>query len=375
MGRTILRIVGLTAVAMTIVGLWFWRQSSLPSTPKSPPSTPSASASASVEDDNFLPIERAPGVNLQTTLNNSFVIPAGTNMAKITTVVTTGDIIPARGTDIQIRNNGPDYPFAGLGIQGLLSQADLTVVDLESPLTAACPVTKTGFTFCGQPSFASAMAKAGIDVATIENNHIGNYGRVGIDETIQHLTAAGLRYASSTYLDIETIHGLKIGLLAFNGVGGRFYPDAIKQKIAEARPQVDLLFVAYHWGKEYESVPTADPAIAPDDPRTIGRMTIDAGADLVIGNHPHWVQGVEIYKGKLISYALGNFIFDQSWSRQTMQGIVGKYTFYGTKLIGAQYTPIHIDNQAQPKMAAGDEAAEIMDQFKQSSQQLAAVSQ
>jgi poly-gamma-glutamate synthesis protein (capsule biosynthesis protein) len=116
----------------------------------------------------------------------------------------------------------------------------------------------------------------------------------------------------------------------------------------------------------------ADPSIAPDDPQEIGRMTIDAGADVVIGNHPHWVQGVEVYKGRLISYALGNFIFDQSWSTETQQGMVAKYTFYGPKLIGAQFTPIHIDNQAQPVVVTGEEEATIRSQFKLSSQQIAA---
>jgi len=88
--------------------------------------------------------------------------------------------------------------------------------------------------------------------------------------------------------------------------------------------------------------------IAPDDPREIGHLAIDDGADLVIGNHPHWVQGVEIYHDKLITYAHGNFIFDQMWSQETREGVVGRYTFYGTRLIRVDYRPVLISDYAQP---------------------------
>lgn len=370
MAQRFVRFGGLLVILLLIAGLWWWRQNSQLPQSVQPPASRSAQPTHNSADGNFLPVSLAPAINLPTILTGSFVIPAGANMGQIITVTTTGDIIPARGVDMQIRTNGPDYPLAGPGIQSLLSGSDVTIINLESPLIANCPVTKSGFTFCGQPQFASAMARSGIDVATLENNHIGNYGQSGVSETIQYLTAAGIQHATDSHLAIKMVKGIKIGVLAFNGVGGRFYPNSIKTQIAVARPEVDLLFVAYHWGKEYESLPMPDPAIAPDDPQYIGRMAIDAGADLVIGNHPHWVQGVEIYKGKIISYALGNFIFDQSWSTPTMQGLVGTYTFYGTKLIGAVYTPIHIDNQAQPKVVDGVEAKQIMDQFAQSSRQL-----
>jgi hypothetical protein len=362
----LLIVAGLPIITV-IVGFWYWY--SRP-TQSPPPSNKQTTSSANL-DDTFLTIDRAPAINLQTTLANSFVIPAGTNMNRVVTIATTGDIIPARGVDAQIRAHGSDYPFAGNGITDLLSQADLAIVDLESPLIVQCPVTLDGFTFCGQPSFAASMAKAGIDVATLENNHISNYGAAGVEETIQHLTAVGMRYASDTHLDIETVKGLKIGILAFSGIGGRFYSDDVTKKITEARPQVDVLMVAFHWGKEYELVPTIDPVTAPDNPRTVGRLAIDAGADIVVGNHPHWVQGVELYKGKPISYALGNFIFDQSWSLPTEQGVVTSYTFYGSKLIGMSLTAIHIDNQAQPKVVNGAERDQILNQFRQSSMLMA----
>ena len=220
---------------------------------------------------------------------------------QLRTIVITGDIIPARGVDAKVRQYGPAYPLAGEGITELLQSGDLTIINLEAPVLTNCPVHNEGFTFCGQASFAQAMADAGIDIATIENNHIGNYGQAGITETISHLESAGIDYATSSRLSITNIRGLKVGTLAFTGVGGRFYPEVIKETVASARPQVDLLLVAFHWGKEYELVPTADPNIAPDDPRVIAQLTVEAGADFIIGNHPHWVQGVELIDNKLVN--------------------------------------------------------------------------
>jgi poly-gamma-glutamate synthesis protein (capsule biosynthesis protein) len=310
-----------------------------------------------------------PMVTIDQALQSSASAPlAQLDSAKLRTIITTGDVIPARGVDAQIRKNGPNFPFGLIG--NLLSDADLTIVNLESPLIDNCPPTNTGFTFCGQSSFAGAMATAGIDVATLENNHITNYAVAGKLETIQHLTKSKVAYATDAHLAIEMIRGLKVGILAFNGVGGRFDRSDIQQEVASARPQVDLLLVAFHWGKEYELEPQADPTIAPDSPVEIGHLAVDAGADLVIGNHPHWVQGIEIYKGKFISYALGNFIFDQSWSETTQQGMVAKYTYFNTTLVKVEYFPIHIYHQAQPELAAGSEKSQILQQLSDSTKGL-----
>ena len=105
---------------------------------------------------------------------------------------------------------------------------------------------------------------------------------------------------------------MKFGFLAFNAVGEIVDRDAMVAAIKALRPQVDVLSVSFHWGAEYVAVPSTAAGIADDDPVELGHLAIDAGADLIIGNHPHWVQAVEIYKGKYITYAHGNFIFDQS---------------------------------------------------------------
>jgi poly-gamma-glutamate synthesis protein (capsule biosynthesis protein) len=117
----------------------------------------------------------------------------------------------------------------------------------------------------------------------------------------------------------------------------------------------------------------ADPNVpTPDDPVAIGHQTIDWGADIVIGNHPHWYQGIEIYHGKLITYSHGNFVFDQMWSEETREGVIGTYTFYGTQLVAASWKPVRSYDYGQPVfMNAGDSSA-VITTMEAASDQLAA---
>ena len=116
----------------------------------------------------------------------------------------------------------------------------------------------------------------------------------------------------------------------------------LRKDIAAARKAgADVVIVFPHWGVEYRAKPTSVQ-------RNLAHAAIDAGADLVIGNHPHWVQGMEVYKGKPIWYALGNFVFDQSWSNYTMEGITVELTFAGTDLRQVRMRPHLILDKAQP---------------------------
>jgi poly-gamma-glutamate synthesis protein (capsule biosynthesis protein) len=130
--------------------------------------------------------------------------------------------------------------------------------------------------------------------------------------------------------------------------------------------------VQFHWGKEYERQPMADRGVpTPDDPVNIGHESIDWGADIVIGNHPHWYQGVEVYHGKLITYAHGNFIFDQMWSEETREGVVGTYTFYGTQLVAASWKPVRSYDYGQPVFMNEIDAAAAIQTMEAASDELA----
>jgi poly-gamma-glutamate synthesis protein (capsule biosynthesis protein) len=195
-----------------------------------------------------------------------------------------------------------------------------------------------------------------------------------VNQTEITLAKNGIAVCGLGNYTIQTIRGLKFAFLGFNGVGARVDRAELKREIDLVRPKADVVVVQFHWGKEYELIPKPAPGIAPDDPRVIGRLAIDDGADLVIGNHPHWVEPVEIYKGKLITYAHGNFIFDQMWSQETREGVVGRYTFYGSQLVRVDYRPLVIDNYAQPRWLdpTTGEGKAIMDRMANASLQLEA---
>jgi poly-gamma-glutamate capsule biosynthesis protein CapA/YwtB (metallophosphatase superfamily) len=292
----------------------------------------------------------------------------------IRTLIATGDVIPARHTDYIIRQMGNDFGYTVRETKDITSAADVTVINLEAPLIEGCP-EEAGetFTFCGQPGFTSALNEAGVDVATLENNHIGNYGSEAITETEGYLDAAGIKWSDRSNAAIIDVRGVKFGFLAFNGVGFPVDRVGMAEQITALRPQVDVLAVAFHWGMEYVGVPQPAPGIADDDPIEIAHAAIDAGADFIIGNHPHWIQGVEVYKGKWITYAHGNFIFDQEWSYETTVGVIGKYTFYDDTLIGVEFIPVHIMNYAQPVPMTGQERQDTLDIMKKDTEDLAAL--
>jgi len=287
--------------------------------------------------------------------------------AELRTIIATGDVIPARFVDHQIRARGNDFAYPLSGTVDILSQPDLTVINLEAPLIVDCPPHEEGFVFCGLPGFAGALADAGVDVATLENNHIGNYGPEGIAATKELLTSEGIAWADAFTPVVLDVRGLRFAFVAFNGVGGWFDRDLIARQIAAAGEQADVVVAALHWGAEYVSIPQAEAGIANYYPVEIAHLAVDAGADLVLGNHPHWVQGIEFYKNTLIAYAHGNFILDQMWSRETTLGVVGRYRFYDTKLVDAEFLPVIIEDYARPRQLEGAEGQAVLDGMRQAS--------
>ncbi|MDE3097737.1 MAG: CapA family protein, partial [Chloroflexota bacterium] len=142
-------------------------------------------------------------------------------------------------------------------------------------------------------------------------------------------------------------------------------PATVGEDIAAARKVADVVIVMPHWGIEYTASPSARQ-------RAFARACAAAGADLVIGNHPHWVQAHEQIGRTFVAYALGNFVFDQSWSIETQQGALLDVTFTGARVTATAYTPVHIYDQYQPRLAPPDEAAAIMRRIDDASAALAA---
>ena len=313
---------------------------------------------------------RPPAMSLQGLFHPTYSVPTDPSMVR--TLLITGDIIPARGVAYfaAVRH---DYLWPFRPTAAYTKNADVTYVNLEAPLFTGCPVSPaSSFTFCGDPRFVGGLTLMGAKVVNLANNHLTNYGAAGVASTDQLLHQAGMQTSGLGPVAVIDVRGIKFGFIGFNGVGRAIDKTALKAGIARARQLSDIVVVQFHWGKEYERLPMADPHVpTPDDPVVIGHDAIDWGADIVIGNHPHWYQGIEVYHGKLITYAHGNFIFDQMWSEETREGVIGTYTFYGTQLVAASWKPVRIYDYGQPVFMNDRDAATAITTMEAASDSLA----
>lgn len=286
---------------------------------------------------------------------------------KTVTLIATGDVIPARSVNYKmVTGYGFTWPFEKTA--ATLRSADLTVINLETPLLRSCPITVEGMLFCGDAKAVEGLVYAGVDVATLGNNHVGNHFEAGVEETKQHLLAAGITPVA-TGISYKEVKDTRFAFLSYNDIGA---PEAgvpwadeerIQSDILEARNNADVVIVSYHWGVEYVTQPN-------DRQRRLAHLSVDAGADVVLGNHPHWIQPVEIYKRKFIMYAHGNFVFDQEWSEETKRGVVGRYVFYDKKLVGVEYMPVRIVDYGQPYFLEGQEKQSVLDSLRTASTEL-----
>jgi hypothetical protein len=283
-------------------------------------------------------------------------------------VIATGDVMPGRSVNTQTTGYG-DFKWAFRETAGKLSSADVTLINLESPLVDNCPLVSGGMTFCGDIRHMEGLEHAGVDVVNIANNHIGNYGRAGIDRTTGLIDDAGMQVSGIRQPGIVEVKGIKIAFLGYNDVGHTpepvmaADPELVSSGIREAKDNNDIVIVSFHWGEEYVRQPNPRQ-------RQLARTAIDAGADLIIGNHPHWYQSLEIYNDKLITYSHGNFVFDQMWSEETKTGVVGKYTFHNDHLVDAEFFPVYIRDYGQPMLLEGDARHNVLDDLLKASLEL-----
>lgn len=281
-----------------------------------------------------------------------------------TTLIATGDVIPARSVNYQmaIRNN---FKWVFEKTDNVLKSADITLINLESPLVKNCPLTNTGMVFCGDEKNIEGLVFAGVDVANLANNHSGNYGLDGIENTVELLNKSGIMATGVSGAVFKEIKGIKFAFLGYNNItSGKLLSwtnkDKIKSEVSLTKKNSDVVVVSFHWGDEYTSQPNQKQ-------KQLAHLAIDSGADLIIGNHPHWIQPVEIYKNKFITYAHGNFIFDQMWSEKTKEGVIGKYTFYDKNLVDVEFLPVKIENYGQPYFLEEDNKTKIIEEMKNES--------
>ena len=239
------------------------------------------------------------------------------------TIMASGDMMLGRYVRTLMNQNGLDYIFRD--IQGpemrFFSGADVIFGNLEGPIRGEGKSGGTSMNFAFNRDIGPLLARYNFNLMSIANNHAMDAGTAGRDETIEVLEENGIGWCGHELeVDPGSVHYGKVGdhryaFLCFSDINFPLDDEAAQKLIAEVRPNVDYLVVSVHWGPEYYHSPHQSLQVSP------GRAFIDAGADFVIGHHPHVVQTFEEYNGKLIFYSLGNFVFDQYWSQKTQEGL------------------------------------------------------
>ncbi len=296
-------------------------------------------------------------------------------------IAAVGDIMIGNHTCYYIEKYGIDYPFAGT--RTALSQANITLGNLESPFTRSGTKFEKTFNFKVPPEYAGSLINAGIDVVTLANNHILDYGLEGLQSTLSVLDSIGLAHCGAGLtLDqaqqpaIIERNGFRVGFLGYSltfpeefwatrSSGGTNYPRNFKANIQHVDSLADFVVVTFHWGAEGSNYPK-------DYQLFFAHLSIDCGADLVIGHHPHVLQGLEIYKNRLIAYSLGNFSFS-SYSRRSTESMILKAHLTKNGLLFAKIIPVSVDNYDiafQPKMLTGPKADSVYAHLRKYSESL-----
>jgi poly-gamma-glutamate capsule biosynthesis protein CapA/YwtB (metallophosphatase superfamily) len=292
------------------------------------------------------------------------------------TVTGGGDVIGGFGVSGVVGSMG-----SGLfrSIAPYFESSDFGFVNLESPLTyGGDPQGWKDVVIKGNPALAPAMAKSGIDVVTMANNHAGDMGDSGLLDSFRYCAKAGVNVvgagknlkAAQAGAVLKSKDGVRTAFLGFSDVLPAGYPatsgspgtspgrsdiGAVKANIRAAAKKSDYVFVGWHWNLEYKRAPSSLES-------SEGKAAIDAGADIVFAHHPHLLDGVQAYHGGLICYSLGNLVFS-GFAGETAQTVLVKAKVT-PHTIDVKLIPVRISGSGVPTVATGSTGLSILQRVK-----------
>ena len=227
---------------------------------------------------------------------------------------------PSTSFNAYYNAQGPDYFFKN--VRSILEEDDLSIINLEGTFTDSDQRQEKTFAFKADPEYVSILTGSSIEAANLANNHSRDYGEESYTDTVETLEQAGIASFGYDQVDILEVNGVKVGLTGIYELAEHLdKQEEVRTNIAalkEAGAQV--IIVTFHWGIENEYLPN-------DTQKTLAHLAIDEGADLVIGHHPHVLQGIERYKGKYIAYSLGNFSFGGNSNPSDKDTMIFQQTF------------------------------------------------
>ena len=288
-----------------------------------------------------------------------------------------GDLMLVRGV--------PDAAAALAPLRERLRSADITVGNLESTLSLNGEPTQGGDSFGATAALLGPLRRAGFDALSLANNHTGDYGSTALVETVRAFDGsriaafgAGADLAEASRPVIVDRDGVRFAFVGFNAIGetpravpgqpgalsvrmpprtGPLVPadlDHVASVVRRAGQRADVVVVLPHWGTQYTHQP--EPIQS-----TVARRLVRAGADLVVGGHPHWVQSAERIDGVPVLHSLGNFVFDMDFMTQTMEGVFLETVWRGEELVRTRLVPYKMDPVSfAPSVVRGAEAVRIL---------------
>ena len=308
-----------------------------------------------------------------------------------TTLLFTGVIVPARCVQAAIDERG-DSNYIYAEVKDIIQEADLAVGTLNATMSDIPPHTGCVPTYVlvGSPSNADAAREAGFDVMSVATNHIKNCGLANCGDqaffdTLDNLrrvgiqpVGAGANHAEAMQPTVVEVNGVRFGIVSLGQIEPMAFagedtpgiavlnPENLKEAIEAARQVSDVVIAMPHWGPEDVPVPNWIQ-------RQLAQQLVEAGADLVMGNHTHVVQAMQEIDGVPVFYGLGNFVFDQGL-RDHKQGAILKVYFDGKQYAGYEFIPTHVDQDGTVHIAGPEEAGEVLQRIDSASRELGHVS-
>ena len=266
---------------------------------------------------------------------------------------------------------GPEYFLKN--VRSIFEEDDLTIVNMEGTLTEETTRVEKQFAFKGDPDYVKILTSSSVEAANVANNHSHDYGEKSFQDTVNILETNGIRTFGYDNVAIMEIKGIRVGMFGIYELDDHLERiPQVKKDIAKLKEQqADIIVAVFHWSNELVTVPDENQV-------TLAHLAIDEGADVVVGHHPHVVQGIEKYKGKIIAYSLGNFCFGGNTHPTEMDTFIfqQKFAMNGAKNITASeyhLIPCRVSsettyNNYQPTPLTGEEAKETMHKIQERSQ-------
>ena len=268
-----------------------------------------------------------------------------------------------------------DFNYFFENVKSVFEADDLTIVNFEGTLTDSTTREDKQFAFKADKSYAEILTDGFVETANLANNHSKDYGEQSYNDTMDALDEAGITNFGYDRVAIKKVKGIKVGLVGTyvlaDGLGVK---DSMEKNIQDLKDEgAQVIIASFHWGEEKAEYPN-------DVQVELAHAAIDAGADLVLGHHPHVLQGIEQYKGKNIVYSLGNFCFGGNMYPSDMDTMIFQQTFTlkggklqednVTNIIPCSISSAEDYNNYQPTPAAGEKETEILNKITQRSQGL-----